>query len=148
MRDYIKLLLIALILTFCSNVNAQLDEGILFKYENLEVVIFKHKKNVSLNYVGHKTEVLNLDYLAFLTILNDVNEKLPHDKGDVLQLYFFVNEKSEKQVFVNLLDRKLAKSLDYKKSIVNLCLGDCGKRNELQKIYVYTIENRDLKRYH
>ena len=148
MRYNTKLLVVVLIFTCCLHATAQLEKGIVLEYEKYEVVIFEHKQNVSLDYIGHKTSALHLNYIDFFTVLKSIFKSLPCSKGDVVQLYFFINEKNEKQLFINLLEKKLAKSVDYENGIIYLCNGDCGKRNELQKIYVYTIESKLLKQFH
>jgi hypothetical protein len=148
MEGFIKFTLRILIFCCFYSVNAQLENGIHFKYRSRDFVVFDYsKEEVNLNYLSWETKPYEPSIYNSFKILDVILKELNVKKGEVVQLYFYKDMNMKSHVYITLLEKRILRIYDsYKTDLVTLCLGDCKDINASIKIYILDIDKSKMIR--
>lgn len=138
------------ILIFCCfySVNAQLENGIHFKYRSRDFVVFEYsKEEVNLHFLSWETMPFEPSIYNSFKILDLILKELSVKKGEVVQLYFYKDMNMKNHVYITLLEKRILRiDKTYKTELVYPCLGDCKDFNKLMKVYILDIDTSKLIR--
>jgi hypothetical protein len=148
MEGFIKFTLRILIFCCFFSVNAQLKNGIHFKYRSRDFVVFEYsKEEVNLDFLSWETMPFEPSIYNSFKILDLILKELNVKKGEVVQLYFYKDMNMKNHVYITLLEKRILRiDKTYKTELVYPCLGDCKDFNKLMKVYILDIDTSKLIR--